>query len=895
MLQYGQQSSVVPRSHFPKRSPFTQLVPPKILFITLLCLSLAAPALASDTQVERSLNDHTNLSLHPTNGPLTKSSSSSPSHSLPSILLPLLSITRHIPSSSSFNLLEGETTTDNSSGGGGGSGFPMWILGCILSFAGCTLSNVGVNMQKMAHNRLEADKSVTGDRLWVLGLLSIGIGSVADLVSYSFASMSLLAPLGAMTLVVNLFLAPCFNKENLSRRDIVVTMIILAGTIISVVFGSKEESKYTLSELVDLYSETLFIVYAVLIGIYIFLFMIWLYILRRREEVYGIELTPSQRAFQAFGYPSMAGVFGAHSVLCAKSASEVIKVTIDGDNQFDKPLSYFFVVLLVIMVFFQMKLLNQGLSKADALYIVPVYQVCWVVMNAVVGMTYFREYREMTAVSASMFTLGIIITTIGVYLLSKRNMAVDVAHTQLDDDTEGLEIECSENKKEGIDGDKPRASPMEGDISMASVAGDGAREPEIAMPHPKLNGSSATGVTANGATTITGVNGHTTVIGGLDTSSPALRPATLRRPGSRQGSPALRPRGITLPHGPSARAVGAGNGPSPSGTPAGMSSAAPGMEDLQVSGSPVLGSETVTPTASQITGRRRTASFVVGFHVYTVPVPENTTTQDDFYVEPLNPALATEAAHRAIGAGGVTGTGHSPHDRTHYHPSSSAPPIVRSLRVHSTGTSPKLEGQEEGKGSSSSGNSVISTAGTVLSTVIRPLSSLIERVTGTSSTSSEGLTTRLSQHEDAGDSPSVSAGGDISLPTLPTKNGKGDGDDSKSAANGTDTPQGAEIDTSSVLLREKREVTSSRHTGNDRAVVSARPTPSAPSTTSSSSSSPSVSSSSSPSSSPSSINPKLAIPVSSSGSNLKARSSGDDLIPSTPKADDDDDDTMDLT
>jgi hypothetical protein len=50
-------------------------------------------------------------------------------------------------------------------------------------------------------------------------------------------------------------------------------------------------------------------------------------------------------------------------------------MTIKGDNQFTQPGSYFFLVLLVVFLLLQMKLLNAGLERADALFVVPIYQV----------------------------------------------------------------------------------------------------------------------------------------------------------------------------------------------------------------------------------------------------------------------------------------------------------------------------------------------------------------------------------------------------------------------------------------------------------------------------------------------------------------------------------------
>jgi len=76
-----------------------------------------------------------------------------------------------------------------------------------------------------------------------------------------------------------------------------------------------------------------------------------------------------------------------------------------------------------------MRMLNEGLSKADALVIVPVYQVCWVTMNTIVGMIYFEDYKEMIPWHTALFLIGVAITLVGVFLLSKRDSATKVKLT----------------------------------------------------------------------------------------------------------------------------------------------------------------------------------------------------------------------------------------------------------------------------------------------------------------------------------------------------------------------------------------------------------------------------------------------------------------------------------
>lgn len=46
--------------------------------------------------------------------------------------------------------------------------------------------------------------SVVCHPVWILGASCVILGSILDLVSFAFASVSLLAPLGALTLVLNM-------------------------------------------------------------------------------------------------------------------------------------------------------------------------------------------------------------------------------------------------------------------------------------------------------------------------------------------------------------------------------------------------------------------------------------------------------------------------------------------------------------------------------------------------------------------------------------------------------------------------------------------------------------------------------------------------------------------
>ncbi|ETO28613.1 hypothetical protein RFI_08517 [Reticulomyxa filosa] len=80
------------------------------------------------------------------------------------------------------------------------------------------------------------------DTLWLIGLFLQVIGAIFDFVALGFAPQSVVAPLGSLTLVVNVCLAPIMQNEIPSKRVIFSTFVIVIGCIITVVFSAKEDN-----------------------------------------------------------------------------------------------------------------------------------------------------------------------------------------------------------------------------------------------------------------------------------------------------------------------------------------------------------------------------------------------------------------------------------------------------------------------------------------------------------------------------------------------------------------------------------------------------------------------------------------------------------------------------
>ena len=152
------------------------------------------------------------------------------------------------------------------------------------------------------------------------------LGSIADFLALCFAPQSLVTPLGSMTLVANLFFAHfwlvCTTRlslfycmthvhifgcqgERATGRDIIATITILVGTVLTTFSADHTSTKYNASELIQHFKNPYFIVYIGCLGIGLSVLSVVLF-----KEVRARTQTSdwSKHSFIPFGYASLSGM-----------------------------------------------------------------------------------------------------------------------------------------------------------------------------------------------------------------------------------------------------------------------------------------------------------------------------------------------------------------------------------------------------------------------------------------------------------------------------------------------------------------------------------------------------------------------------------------------------------
>ncbi|KAF9120704.1 NIPA-like protein 3 [Mortierella sp. 14UC] len=117
-------------------------------------------------------------------------------------------------------------------------------------------------------------RAIFVSKLWAAGLAVFIIGNLGGFIALRFAPQSLTAPLGSISLISNVIIAPLVNKEVLGRWDLAGIFFIVAGSVIVVVFSGIVAQDYKLCVLINLFQKPATIAYLSFIAF----FMIFTYL-----------------------------------------------------------------------------------------------------------------------------------------------------------------------------------------------------------------------------------------------------------------------------------------------------------------------------------------------------------------------------------------------------------------------------------------------------------------------------------------------------------------------------------------------------------------------------------------------------------------------------------------
>lgn len=225
-----------------------------------------------------------------------------------------------------------------------------------------------------------------------------------------------------MTIVWNGALASIFLGERFTAWDGLVTLTIITGAIIAVVFGAVGASlqpTYDIVSVVEQLSRLSVLIATVLVS------AMWItsFFAVRWIASYGAARTRLQIRIECYLRIFLAGLLTGVNGMFAAAVVKSITGAVDG-NEVRAWQFWCFVVGLVPGVLLQLGYLNSALAQLDSLEVVPPFQVNVIFVGLVWGMVFTGDASGASVEAIALFTTGCAISCAGVLLLAFKRSSV---------------------------------------------------------------------------------------------------------------------------------------------------------------------------------------------------------------------------------------------------------------------------------------------------------------------------------------------------------------------------------------------------------------------------------------------------------------------------------------
>lgn len=261
----------------------------------------------------------------------------------------------------------------------------LWVIGVALGVLAALAGSCGKVLMKFAHNLgLNSTEKVRGwgaKHLLAAGLfLNVAVNPALFIAAYAFASQTLIVPLSGLVIVFNTMLAPTYLEEKLTSMDVAGTTVACVGVILVAVAGDKSDQDFELKDMFDLYSRKTFIYYAVIDGGVMVLAVLTLHL---------SSFFSKDSIVTKLSYGSLGGMIGGQHFLM-KGATVVFD-----EGSFLDYRCYLVVIGAAGTALTGLVMLNAGLKRYDAVFIVPSYESFLILTGSVSGMIFWEEYKNM--------------------------------------------------------------------------------------------------------------------------------------------------------------------------------------------------------------------------------------------------------------------------------------------------------------------------------------------------------------------------------------------------------------------------------------------------------------------------------------------------------------------
>lgn len=240
--------------------------------------------------------------------------------------------------------------------------------------------------------------------IWWAGMLTMGIGEIANFAAYTFAPAILVTPLGALAVIIGAILASVFLKEDLGVLGKMGCAICLIGAIVIVLHAPADKDVQTVDEILEYATRPGFLFYVFTVAVFSLVMIYY--------------VAPKYGRRNPIVYISICSVVGSVSVMAIKGFGIALKLTFSGNNQLTHASTYVFAIVVVVCILTQMNYFNKALDQFDTSIVNPLYYVTFTTATLFASFILFSGFNTSNTINSISLICGFLIIFSGVYLLN---------------------------------------------------------------------------------------------------------------------------------------------------------------------------------------------------------------------------------------------------------------------------------------------------------------------------------------------------------------------------------------------------------------------------------------------------------------------------------------------
>ncbi|KAG8143102.1 hypothetical protein E2320_000378, partial [Naja naja] len=245
--------------------------------------------------------------------------------------------------------------------------------------------------KKYSHIRLMSCKETRAyfrTKTWWCGLFLLCLGELGVFSAYAFAPLSLIVPLGAVSVIASAIIGVIFIREKWKPKDFLRRYVLsfvgcalaIVGTYLLITFGPNNHEVMTGENIRKHLVSWPFL----------------LYMEKKADYIVVILL-----------------------LVALLAVAGMIVVSIRGNMQLGYPIFYIMAVCMVATTAFQAEFLTQASQLYDVSQIASVGYILSTVIGITAGATFYLDFIAVDVLHICMFCLGCLIAFLGVFLITK--------------------------------------------------------------------------------------------------------------------------------------------------------------------------------------------------------------------------------------------------------------------------------------------------------------------------------------------------------------------------------------------------------------------------------------------------------------------------------------------